>query len=335
MSRAILLAWLPCCGWLLAATVALWLVGRLSGARPAPAKLRRLYGCEAGSVQTLSFVFTLPLFIMLVMFIVQVADLMIGIAGVHYAAFAAARAAIVWLPAEVPPPREAPSTFLGEPANTLYPGTLGARGSGGAAWQTDERDNSGGQSGAMQKYLKIWSAAAMACMPISPSRSYFSGDDQAQPASSAILTVYPSLAPSGRKYPRYDRVIRRKFNYAIANTRIRMEGLDRDIAQGPTYNPPLAFNPNEVGWEDPVTVTVFHYFALLPGPGRFLATRLSGPGTPDSVSGRIVRPGDMQGFGFTNNNPYRQYLKAVPLSASVTMSNEGLKSVMPYAQPID
>jgi hypothetical protein len=330
MHRAILLAWLPWFGCLLAAAVALWVVGRLSGARLAPARLRRLHACEAGSVQTLSFVFTLPVFILLVMFIVQVAELMVGIAVVQYAAFAAARAAIVWIPAEVP--------ATGELANALYPGTLEGRGAGVPAWDTNERDNSSGQNNMMWKYRKIWSAAALACVPISPSRNYFPGDDEASPASGSILAVYPSLAPSGRNYTRFDRVIRRKVNYAVANTRIRMAGVDRDLAQGPTYNPSNApnipFNPNEVGWEDAMSVTVFHYFALLPGPGRFLATRLSSPdGTPDTVSDKIVRPGDIKGFGFSNSNKYRQYLKAVLLSATVTISNEGLKSVMPYAQP--
>jgi hypothetical protein len=327
MSRAILIAWLPWFGWLLLAAVALWVTARLSGARLAPAKLRRLHSCEAGSVQTLSFVLTLPVFIMLVMFIVQVAELMVGIAVVHYAAFAAARAAIVWIPAEVP--------AANEPANAFYPGTLGLRSAGGAAWHSEERDNSSGEWSGLRKYLKIWSAAALACVPTSPARNYFPGDDEATPGAAAILAVYPSLAPAGVRYPRFARVIRRKVNYAAANTRIRILGLDRDLALGPTYNP-NGVNPNEVGWEDPVTVSVFHYFALLPGPGRFLATRLSPPdGTPDTVSDKIVRPGDIQGFGFLNKNRYRQYVKAVPLSASVTLSNEGLKSVMPYAQPID
>ena len=46
---------------------------------------------KPGSVQTLSFVLTLPIFIMVMMLIVQVSQLMIGLIVVHYAAYAAAR----------------------------------------------------------------------------------------------------------------------------------------------------------------------------------------------------------------------------------------------------
>src|SRR5262245_57513597 len=111
MHRAILEAWLPLVTWLLAAFAGVWLVARMSGARLTLRKLRRLHGCQAGSVQSLSFVLTLPVFIMLLLFIVQVSQLMIGTAVVQYAAFAAARAAMVWLPADLP----------AEPANTLDP----------------------------------------------------------------------------------------------------------------------------------------------------------------------------------------------------------------------
>ena len=50
-------------------------------------------------MQSLSFVLTLPVFILVMMMIVQVSQLMIGIVVVHYAAFAAARSAAVWIPA--------------------------------------------------------------------------------------------------------------------------------------------------------------------------------------------------------------------------------------------
>ena len=63
--------------------------------RPPAAIARR----PTGQRQSLSFVLTLPFFIMILLFIVQVSQLMIGQIVVEYAAFAAARAAAVWIPA--------------------------------------------------------------------------------------------------------------------------------------------------------------------------------------------------------------------------------------------
>ena len=77
----------------------LYVLARLSGARIELGRLRRLHADQQGSVQSLSFVLTLPLFIMVLLFIVQVSQLMIGQIVVEYAAFAAARAAAVWIPA--------------------------------------------------------------------------------------------------------------------------------------------------------------------------------------------------------------------------------------------
>lgn len=347
MHRAILLAWLPLVGWLLAAALGVWLVARMSGARFSPARLRRLHHCEAGSVQTLSFILTLPVFIMLVMFIVQVAELMMGIAIVNYAAFAAARAACVWLPAQVP--------AVEEEENRLYPESLGGGQSVYPQWMTREREL-GFSSGPLRqywKYHKVWAAAAEACLATSPSRNYYPGDDAASDTFAIISALASTLAPASTRYPQFDRVIRRKANYAAATTRIVIRGIDRDGTQGPTYNPYpgyyvrqidpstgqsvdvwIPWNVNEIGWEDPITVTVNHYFALLPGPGQFLAKVLTPQdGTRDTVSGLIVRPGDRTDFGFSNSNPYRPYVRAVELSASATISNEGLKSVMPYAHP--
>src|SRR5580704_4573888 len=111
MHRAILAACFPWFLWLLAGFAGLWLLARISGARLELGRLRSLHRSEEGGIQTLSFVLTLPIFMMIVLFIVQVSQLMIGIVVVHYAAFAAARAASVWLPAEM----------QNEPANILDP----------------------------------------------------------------------------------------------------------------------------------------------------------------------------------------------------------------------
>ena len=348
MHRAILIAWIPCLLWISGAALLLLLVLRMSGGRLEWAKLRRLHRCQSGSVQTLSFVFTLPIFMLLVMFIVQVAELMVGIVGVHYAAFAAARSACVWIPAAT---SGSPNPFI-EPANTLYPGSLKGV-SGEVEWVTDQHDNSNHEWDQLWKLRKICGAAAIALVPISPSRYYFASDDAPMEISDQMVSIARALSPALQQYPRNDRVIRRKLNYALANTRIEIRGIDRDRFAGPTYNPYpgrmetytqngqiiqnwIPWNPNEVGWEDAMNVTVYHYYALLPGPGRFLSTQLgSSGGVRDTVSRSIVKPGQIPGFGFVNANKYRDKLKSVPLEATVTISNEGLKSVMPYAHPND
>ena len=72
---------------------------------PAPPAARR----SRGQRQSLSFVLTLPLFILVMLTLVQISQVMIGRMVVQYAAFAAARSAIVWVPARLP----------GEPENWL------------------------------------------------------------------------------------------------------------------------------------------------------------------------------------------------------------------------
>src|SRR5271157_3078183 len=108
MARAILMACLPWLALLLVLILAAWVLLRSSRVQLRLGRLFELHGNEAGSVQSLSFVLTLPLFIVLMMMIVQVSQLMIGTVVVHYAAFAAARSAAVWIPAEIPtaPPDE-------------------------------------------------------------------------------------------------------------------------------------------------------------------------------------------------------------------------------------
>lgn len=98
MQRDILIACAPWLALLAAAFVCARVLIRLSGARWQWGRLKQLHACQQGSVQSLSFVLTLPLFLLIVLFIVQVSQLMIAITVVHYAAYAAARSAMVWIP---------------------------------------------------------------------------------------------------------------------------------------------------------------------------------------------------------------------------------------------
>ncbi|HTN76386.1 MAG TPA: hypothetical protein VL096_14105, partial [Pirellulaceae bacterium] len=156
MSRAILIACLP---WLATFVVALLAMRGLIHLRgrnehAAWSRLLSLHRDQTGAVQSLSFVLTLPIFVILMLLIVQISQVMIGLVVVHYAAFAAARAAIVWIPANV--------ADADEPANCISArAVLGGQNNG-----TQYRIAPQGP-----KFEKIRSAAVLACTPLAPSRN--------------------------------------------------------------------------------------------------------------------------------------------------------------------
>lgn len=335
MHRAILESWALLLMALAAALGALWVCARLNSARFAPARLRRLHGCQAGSVQTLSFILTLPVFIMVVLFIIQVSQLMIGVTVVHYAAFAAARAASVWIPAEAGP----------EAANTLDPASFDANAATFPDWLSQNVAFDAWEPGRNGKYEKIWSAAVMACAPLGPSRRVLQSAVPPAGFTQSMAELYRGVVPQSAANAYFTERLMRKVEYARFNTFITMRGTDRDWRDGPTYNPypgyyetrfdPLSgqavrvwipYNPNELNWQAPITVSVYHNFALLPGPGRFLATLLVSGDTPDLVSRKIKRQTD----ALKGRN-----VRYVVLSAECTIVPEGIKSVLPYAQPMD
>lgn len=335
MHRAILEACFPLLLWLLAGFAALWLLARICGARFSPARLRALHRCEQGGVQTVSFVLTLPLFMMIVLFIVQVSQLMIGITVVHYAAFAAARAASVWLAAEMP----------GEPANVVSALSVPP-----PSWSTPTLNYSGGSGPPSWKCQKIWSAAVMACYPIAPSHQYLSaGAAQSGSGGMAQTTIqlYQTLVPAASGNARISQRIMNKAAYAAEHTSIQISGYDYDDSSGAqglhaparTYNPidhpdpNVRWNPYEIGWQDPITVRIWFRFPLLTGPGRFLSpgnflsARIAAPdGTPDRVSNRI-------GIWGPGQNPnYIEKLYWTQLTATATITHEGIKSGIPHVR---
>jgi TadE-like protein len=343
IDRVLLEAGIPCLLSLVAAFAGLWLALRISGARAAVGKLCTLHRCERGGVQTISFVLTLPVFMMLVLFIVQVSQFMIAITVVHYAAFAAARAASVWIPAEM--------TGNGEPANQVSIGTIDPE-TKYPKWATLPLNYSAeGSAIPSWKCQKIWSAAVMACTLISPSRRYLN-DFALQQANSRLVTdtvdLYRQLVPHSAKNPQLPERIRNKAAYAADHAWIKISGSHKRSAGGATYNPhdhnyppsPLTpeaefpdqwhFRPNESGWEDEITVQVSYRFALLPGPGRFLSpahflsTELPAiGGTRDRVSRRIHL------WDKEQHPAYRESVYYTVISATATMPNDGLKSIIP------
>lgn len=325
MSRAVLMSCLPWLGLLLGSCIVLWLLARGSSARFDWGRLRRLHEDQVGSAQTLSFVLTLPLFVCVMLFIVQVSQLMIGQLMVEYAAFAAVRSAIVWIPANV-------GTDL-EPANCVVSYYVDPEAPDQVYPILDPTSpNYGPTSGGLTyvispdgaKYRRVLTAAVLAVMPVCPSRDLgLAVPGEATAAAEVLKSVYRAMVPSAGANPRIDRRIQNKLAYACQNTAIEMRFYHTNEYPEPPLVPYLQ-SPDpeqfrflrELGWQDTITVKVKHNLALLPGPGRMLARPVARPdGSPDTLASTIGQ----------NGNVY-----VYPLTASATLGNEGEESVIRY-----
>jgi hypothetical protein len=313
MTRAVLIACVPWLAMLAASVAVLYLLARASRARPDWRQLLRLHADQGGSAQTLSFVLALPLFVMVLMFIVQVSQLMIGQIVVEYAAYASARAAAVWIPADLSQQSadEGPNCVAGYAAGTM------------TTFETDV----GGMSYLLYptglKYDKIRLAALLGCMSVCPSRDLGASLSSDNGTVAAGLTdAYNALTQTSAGATA--RRIQNKLAYADAFTSVdvRFFHVDPELPPNPlggdAYSDELGlyFRHNEVGWRDPITVTVTHHLALLPGPGRLLAH-----GTP--VAG-------VEGSQGSKSNVYTDKY-TYPLTATATVGNEGEKPVVSYA----
>jgi uncharacterized membrane protein YgcG len=356
MYRAVLQACLP---WLALLLLLVWLacaIVRLNRARPRWDRLLRLHRDEAGAVQSLSFVLTLPFFILIMLFIVQVSQLMIAINVVHYAAYAAARSACVWIPAQL---------ANGETANCISLCQLDPDADQAMPALNPKAPDYGPRPGGTTyvvlpgspKYDKIAMAAALACMPISPSRAAGCRLDAAVASTAEIIkSLYGRMAPDSYSSAAAPRRLDNKLAYAIANTSVEIRFYH------PNDEPPLMnylipdapdeFRYNELGWQDRITVKVRHDLALLPGPARFLAgyvlganssgssssgssssgSSSSGSSSSGSSSSGSGSSGGQSGNGYSASGPVeeRAGMYVYPLEASITMGNEGEKPVVTY-----
>ena len=348
MQRAILEACLPWLGLLAAAGLVLVLLTRLAGARFQLGRLAEVHRNEEGAAQTFAFAATLPFFIFLMVFVLQLVQLMIGTVVVHYAAFAAARAAIVWIPARVDAPyQDSSGNVVQEQENcisarVLESGipSLDAPGPGGVTHQIEINPNS-------LKVRKIFTAAVLACMPISPSAALPSNPSQVAIVPGRLIETYLGMAQNLSGNPKSTERLTNKLNYAAGHTRLQMSCYhpndEPDVALRADYDPvaqvvPASFTygeqgqsaptsyihywrpfrefrSNEVGWQDAITVTVSHDMALF-GPIWPLAGMISMiPGSATHVYGPVARVGEVT---------------VCTLTAQATLGLEGEKSSIPY-----
>lgn len=310
MGRSILLACLPWTAILIASAAVLCLLARANRARLKPRRLLRLHADQRGAVQSLSFVIALPLFIMVLLLIVQVSQLMIGQIAVEYAAFAAARAAAVWIPADVDETETWNCVTEYAPAeeSQLFPVDLGIR---------HELTPEG------YKYAKIRMAAAMACLPVSPSRSLPVAETQSNQLA-ALERVYKALVPNAAESARVSERLKNKLMYTLSTDilavdvrfyhyqshhelplaiPVRMNPMTGEFEYGVPPDRDEYRPGRELGWQDPISVTVRYKLALLPGPGRLLF-------------GSTVSDGE--------TSVYRDVYTYL-LTASATLGNEGEK----------
>jgi len=320
MHRELLIACSPYLGAIVVSLFAMrWLV-LASGTRCDLRRVLRLHRDQAGAVQSLSFVLTVPIFLLFMMFVVQMSQLTIGRIVIEYAAFAAARSAIVWVPANL--------GAFGEQENRI----------GTYEYLGDVHDDDGYEYSEYAvtpegpKYNRIHFAAAMACMTICPSRDV--GAPRTHPgneAAPALIKLFQVHAPTAAANPKIPVRLRNKLAYALEHTRVEILVRHKNSEpallryEEPPYPEEFAFN--EIGWQDQLLVTVRHDFALLPGPGRVMARPTAGYASRSS--------GSAAGFSNTSYNRVHAHGRVFvyPLSATVRLNNEGEKPVLPYLQP--
>jgi hypothetical protein len=266
-------------------------------------RLRGLHHCQTGGVQSLALVMTLPLFIGTILLVIQLCQVLMGVMTVQYAAFAAARAAVVWIPSSV----EAAESFDNQNSTNI------ALSQGDSVELFPEmRQNS-------RKLREIHAAAAQACVAISPSRTVQgprAGAGEVAEAVDAFL-AFEQLSNDAR-LARWRTAVSNRWSYAFGNTRVRLAFLSQP-RQSPTYNPighpVVEHRTTEAAWDESVTIAVRHEVALVPGPGRWLFQRGTWGNAPQNMAANWTGSGRRD---------------RVPVLGSATLTLAGIKSNRPF-----
>lgn len=223
--------------WICLAVAVVCAVGILLAVRTLWRMRRRqaLAGLPADNraVATIEFTLVLPVLLFMILLLTQTTLLMGGNMFVHYAAFAATRSAIAYIPQDTTTATQLPIRGAGDPANlfTASPGRI--------------------------KYDAIHKAAYLALLPVSGRST--GGATDASEIAGALSSLYSGM---GRTPPNWiEALIPERVGYAAENTRIEVlipEVVGEQveyirIPEGTSY----AFNPR-----DPITVNVVHKFNL-------------------------------------------------------------------------
>jgi hypothetical protein len=328
MHRGAVLHVLPWMLLVIGLAIALRGLTSLAGGRWRSARFRSLHSDQAGAVQTLSFVLTVPFFVMALMLMVQAGQLMLAQMVVEYAAVAAARAAIVWIPAATSTIYEGPNCI------SSYSVDGNQSGAGGGTQYLIQPGS--------PKYQRIQNAAVLACAPISPSRSIPGVNNTVVAGLNTVVNrAYSKLAPTAyAQNPVIAQRLLNKLAYSAAATNIQITF----VHPSQSIEPPLAtwnladdiyeYRSNEVGFQDSITVTVTHRLALLPGPGRLLFTA-----TPSYSGSAGYSAGGASSAGLGANGNTDQVAASIQqngalytytLTAATTLMVEGEKSTMNY-----
>ena len=102
--RSVEWVWALCLLGLVALITLFWSLLRAARRNSAERRAwRGLHGCEAGAAYSLSYMLTIPLIALIVCLVVDLTLILVAKIGTVYAAYAAARAAVVWVPSGVSP----------------------------------------------------------------------------------------------------------------------------------------------------------------------------------------------------------------------------------------
>jgi hypothetical protein len=363
MHRQILEACLPIAIILIVACGLLNLTIKLSRASWDWKRFKKLHRDQSGGVQSLAMVLTLPIFMAIICMIVQLSQLMIGMMGVHYAAYAGARAASVWVPAHSVRQNDGSFAFEETPNHVTYQNM---------SYQYDgSNDQIRGVLGPSSldistKYGKVWSASVLGVAPFCPSLMT-EAETGAEAVSSAWLTpkantLMSEVSSLTQQFwmNHIDNVNQKtlkervdaKINWAKDNTLVflewrdaqRSEGRRHHVMQGPTYNPWDFYDPdgnlvipyeqNEVGWQDPITVHVYHRFGLMPGLGALLRKVQRSWSFEDRHNqSLLISNAAWDAFMDQGSDDNRRMPGVFVIHASATMNNDGLIPI--YGEVID
>jgi hypothetical protein len=207
--------WLICLAIIAVLVGLLRLLITLSGARRRSRGFAGLHRDQQGSVQSLSFVMTLPFFIMIMMGIVQIGQIMLAKVVVEYAALASTRAAAVWV-------SQYTHADNGEEEQRNCIGNNPLQRTASSYTIPTENSNS-------SKINRIAMAAQLACLPICPSRWPYSGEPHLSPVTKqtheSLVKAYTAMAGDKSAAPNeaISKRIKNKLAYSRGNTKVEIE----------------------------------------------------------------------------------------------------------------